>query len=129
MVPPTAKSSLVGALSITYGILISAFWACVYLTHWLTHERSDVDAFTFLIIPFIAAPVLLVATGFALCSQRIGEADARTLKLATVAMLAAKAAIAGYWAFGLITASGNFSSLLHPLGWRVLALEVIPSAV
>lgn len=81
------------------------------------------------IVPFVGAPVLLIVAGYAMNSKHITRPDAHSLKGAAVVALALKAAIVGYWAVGLILASGRFSNLLHSLGWRALAFEVIPSGI
>lgn len=124
-----ARARLVGALSIVYGVLLGLFWAWVLWEDWQTRGRGESGGFSLLIVPFVAAPVLLVVAGYGLYSARIAEPDARALKTATVVVLAAKAAVAGYWAIGLISATGAFSGMLHPLGSQAVAVEVVPSAV
>src|SRR4051812_4974887 len=109
------SSRVIGVLSIAYGALQGLFWAWVYWGQGKTEIRGTE---VLLMALFVAAPILLIAAGCGLCFRRVAEPDARALKAATVAVLVVKAAVTGYWAIGLIAATGAFSGLLHPVGWR-----------
>lgn len=123
------RSRVVGALSIAYGVLLALFWAWVFWRDWATEGNGVTGGRVLLILPFVAAPVFLVVASYGLCSARIAGPDARALKVATIVLLAVKVVVAGYWAIGLIAATGAFSGLLHPAGWLGLAVEVVPSGV
>ena len=95
-------------------------------TRW--HGRqADRGSGALLLMLFAAAPVLLVVAVYGLCSARIALPDARALKVAAIIVLAARAAVAGYQAIHVVFYTGAFSAELRPLGWRFLALEVVPS--
>ena len=128
MLSRPARSRVVGAVSIAYGVLLGLFWAWVLWTDAETPGRWS-GGRALLLVLVVAAPVLLVVVGYGLFSGRIAGPDCRALKVATVVVLAVKAAWEGYWAIGLILATGPFSGLLHPVGWRALALMVLPSVV
>lgn len=122
-------SRWIGGLRISYGLIWAAFWGWILLNSSKANVQSDLRGMGLAIVPFVGAPVLLIVAGYAMNSVRIARPDAQSLKSAAVVALALKAAIAGYWAVGLILASGSFSNLLHSLGWRAVAFEVIPSGI
>lgn len=117
---------VVGILSIAYGVLLGLFWAWTLWKGSGAQEGWSAGKALWVVL-CIAAPVLLVAVGYVLYSVRIAGPDARALKAATVAVLAVKAVVVGYWAVGLIAAAGSFSGLLHQTGLLALTVEVVPS--
>jgi hypothetical protein len=120
---------VVGVLSIAYGALLGLFWAWVFWRDWGRQEGGWSGGRALLMVLSIAAPVVLAVAGYGLFSARIAGPDARALKVAAVVVLAAKAAVAGYWVIGLIAATGAFSDVLHQAGCLALAVEVVPSSV
>ncbi len=117
----------VGAASIVYGVLIVLFWVW---NLWLKDPpaRDFRPELPWLLL-YITAPVFLLVAGFALLSGRVAVREARTLRIAAVAVLAVKAVAFGQWAVRLLLTTGPFSSLVHEPALYGLALIVAPSAV
>jgi hypothetical protein len=132
MASRSGKYVVVGALTITYGLVLCVFWAWSLSAggaEWLRVGKPGEALATLL---FALVPVMLLVTGGALCSWR---ADALLRARATAAvtavtgaLLAAKAVLACHWAIEHLHVTGFLDVIDHFTGVVLVAVVVVPSA-
>jgi hypothetical protein len=112
------RHRVVGALSAAYAALSVLFWAWLLTLGGRGLPAPDSGFALLGLVLFVAAPLLLGATGLLSFTARAAGPDARAVRVAAAAVLAAKAAVAGTWAAGLLAAGRSAGCSRRPASCR-----------